>query len=45
MNEVVNCKNCGSPLEKGFSFCGSCGTTIEENKLSIEAKGNYSMIR
>lgn len=42
MNEVVNCKNCGSPLEKGFSFCGSCGTTIEDNKPLIEAKGNHS---
>ena len=45
MNEIVNCKNCESPLEKGFSFCGSCGTTVEEHKPFIEAKGNYSMIR
>lgn len=45
MNEVVNCKNCGSPFGKDFSFCGSCGTTIEENNPSIGVKGNYSMIR
>ncbi|HQK62467.1 MAG TPA: zinc ribbon domain-containing protein, partial [Methanofastidiosum sp.] len=31
IKDELKCPFCGSPIEKGIKFCGSCGNTLTEN--------------
>ena len=38
------CKNCGSQLEEGAKFCGTCGTSISSPSVSVDEKPKKNFV-
>ena len=38
------CKNCGSQLEEGTKFCGTCGTSISSPSVGVDEKPKKNFV-
>src|SRR5262245_11696137 len=38
---IATCKECGSPIQPGFRFCGTCGTPFQQGRHAEVRRTQY----